>query len=212
MPAADALVVADLHVGRAETSNVEYPLGERADLRDRLGALLDEFDPGTVVVAGDLLHSFESVPRGVEETVADLRSLVADAGAAFVVVEGNHDTMLDAVGVEAAREHRIGDTVVCHGHEEPRSGAERYVVGHEHPAITMEGNRQPCFLVGSYRGAEVIVLPAFSALAPGREVNGLYRGDTLSPLIEDIDGFRPVAVADGEPLEFPRLGELRRLL
>ncbi|MFC6726418.1 metallophosphoesterase, partial [Halobium palmae] len=32
LPAAETLVVADLHVGRDENSGVEFPLGERADL------------------------------------------------------------------------------------------------------------------------------------------------------------------------------------
>jgi putative SbcD/Mre11-related phosphoesterase len=210
----ETLVLSDLHVGRASASRVEYPLGERSDLRERLGDLLSTFDPGTVVVAGDLLHAFESVPEGVPETVAALRDRIAEAGAEFVAVRGNHDTRIDAVDVDPVDAHRVGETVVCHGHETPEAGAERYVVGHEHPAIVVEGRRRPCFLVGDaqYRDATVLVLPAFSALAAGRPVNDLRTEDCLSPLIADFDAFRPVVYTDGEPLEFPRLAELRPLL
>lgn len=224
LPAADALVLADLHVGRAATSNVEFPLGERADLSDRLDAAIERFDPGTVVVAGDLLHSFSRVPRGVSEAVADLATIVADAGAAFVVVEGNHDAMLDAVRDAAAEEtdavepfevvgeYALDDgTVVCHGHEPPDAAGDRYVVGHEHPAIRIEGRKRPCFLDGRgvFRGADVLVLPAFSRLARGCVVNGMRTRDCLSPLVTDLDACRPVVVADGEGLTFPPLAEFR---
>jgi putative SbcD/Mre11-related phosphoesterase len=207
----DTLVLADLHVGRARTSSVEYPLGERGDLHERLTALLAEHDPETVVVAGDLLHAFDTVPRGTRETVTSLRNAAADAGAEFVVVRGNHDAQLDRVGVEGVDEHRVGDTVVCHGHRAPDADAARYVVGHEHPAITVEGRRHHCFLRGAdqHRGAAVVVVPAFSRLAAGRAVNGLSTGDCLSPLIGDLEACRPVVLADGDPLEFPPLRELR---
>ncbi|MFC7045159.1 metallophosphoesterase [Halobacteriaceae archaeon GCM10025711] len=215
LPAADALVLADLHVGRDAASNVELPLGERADLTDRLRRLLDRFRPATVVVAGDLLHTFDGVPDGVAETVADVESIVADA-AGLVVTPGNHDAMLDAV-TEADRvaEHRLGDgTVVLHGHEEPTVEADRYVVGHEHPAIVIEGTKRPCYLLGpdAYRGATVLVLPAFSRLARGTVVNGLRGRDVLSPLVADVDAFQPVVLSGDEALTFPALGDLRSLL
>ena len=76
LPAADALVLADVHLGRSATSNVEFPLGERRDVRERMIGLLDETDPATVVVAGDLLHSYSTVPLGVREAV----SALADGG------------------------------------------------------------------------------------------------------------------------------------
>jgi len=210
----ETLVVADLHVGRASASSVEYPLGERSDLRDRLDALLSAHDPARVVVAGDLLHSFDDLPAGTPETVRALRDRVREAGAEFLAVRGNHDTHLDALDIAAPNAHRVGEMVVCHGHEPPEESAERYVVGHEHPAISIEGQRHACFLVGDdqYRDATVVVLPAFSALAPGREVNRLRTADCLSPLVEDLSNFRPVVVAEGDALEFPRLGELRPLL
>jgi putative SbcD/Mre11-related phosphoesterase len=215
LPDADAVVVADLHVGRDAASNVEFPLGEREDLLDRLGALLESFEPGTVVVAGDLLHVRGSVPEGVRATVDALESTVEDAGAAFRVVQGNHDAMLDAVDVDADDAVELPDgTVVWHGHDDPPVDADRYVVGHEHPAVEIEGTRHPCFLYGprQHDGADVLVLPAFTRLAAGTLVNGLERDDSLSSMLSDPDGFRPVVVSGGETLAFPALGDLRGLL
>jgi putative SbcD/Mre11-related phosphoesterase len=216
LPAADALVLSDLHLGRAAASNVEFPLGERADLTDRIDALLAEFDPEEAVIAGDLLQAFDRVPHGVPETVERLCATVSDHEADLVVTPGNHDSLIDAVyDGHAPEEYRLpdGETVVCHGHEEPTVDAERYVVGHDHPGIEIEGLKRACYLVGEdhYRGADIVMLPAFTHLAAGVTINGMRTGDFASPLVTDADAVRPV-VRDpdaGETLSFPALGKLR---
>ncbi|WP_254767731.1 metallophosphoesterase [Salinilacihabitans rarus] len=219
IPESDALVLADLHLGRAAASDVEAPIDDGGDALARLDALLGRVDPGTVVVAGDLLHSFSTVPRGVERDLAALEERVADAGASLVVTPGNHDALLDRIyDGETAAERRLadGETVVVHGHERPESDAARYVIGHDHPALSVDGRKLPCFLYGPgvYEGADVLVLPAFTRLAPGATVNGMAGRDFGSPLIDDADAFHP-AIRDeegDETLWFPPLGECRRLL
>jgi len=213
------LVVADLHVGRGEASNVTLPLGERTDLVDRLGGLLAETEPETVVFAGDVLHRFDGATDRARGTVAALAGACRDAGARPAFVRGNHDTALGSLrdGVEPA--HVVdGDprTVVCHGHETPEPAADRYVIGHDHPAITIEGQRRPCFLEipDAHRGADVLMLPAFSRLAPGVTVNDARGGDLQSPLVDSLADARPVVydTEDGSTLRFPPLSEFRRLL
>ncbi|PSQ18648.1 metallophosphoesterase [Halobacteriales archaeon QS_8_69_26] len=225
LPRSDALVVADLHVGRDATSNVEFPMGEREDLTERLGALLDRFEPSEVVAAGDLLHAFDSVPRGVADTLAAVRATVEDADAEFVAVRGNHDAMLSSVydgTVHDAYRPGRGHTLVVHGHEPPderppgEHGRGRYVMGHDHPAIRVEGRRRPCYLLahGAYRGADVLVLPAFNRLAAGVTVNGATAANMHSPMITDLDDYRPI-VRDPEAdqtLRFPPLGRFRDML
>ena len=236
---ADAIVVADLHAGRGEASAVSLPLGERADLVDRLGALLDRFEPATVVVAGDAVHTFDRVTDRARGTLNALRDACDARGAALELVAGNHDAALAdawdgpvreelALGGSGDRGADVGDaprTVVCHGHEEPSATADRYVIGHVHPTIEIEGDRRPCVLRGdgAYRGADLLVLPAFTRLAPGVAVNGMGSDAFDSPLVTDADRLAPVVIdappdgADGgseggEPLRFPPLGEFRRLL
>lgn len=215
LPDADAVVLADLHVGRDAASNISLPLGEHDDLVDRMEGVFDTFDPATVVVAGDLLHVHGDVPDGVRETVDAILATVRESGAEFRVVRGNHDTMLDAFDVQGEEAVELSDgTAVCHGHEDPPVDADRYVVGHEHPAVEIEGTRHPCFLYGpaQHEGADVLVLPAFTRLASGTLVNGLRRNDSLSSMLSNPDGFRPVVVSEGETLAFPALGDLRGLL
>jgi len=219
LPDAATLVVADLHVGRDEASNVTLPLGERPDLVDRLGALLAETDPETVVFAGDVLHRFDAASERARETVDELADVCRDAGVRPVFIRGNHDTVLPELrdGVESAHVVNADPrTVVCHGHEIPEVSADRYVVGHDHPAITIEGQRHPCFLEipEAHCGADVLMLPAFSRLAPGVTVNDARGGDLQSPLVDSLADARPVVYdpEDRSTLRFPPLSEFRRML
>ncbi|ELY77594.1 metallophosphoesterase [Natrinema gari] len=219
VPAAETLVVADIHLGKAAASRVEAPIDDGRDAVERLRGLLAETEPATVVVAGDLLHSFSRLPRGVERDLERLVETVEAAGAELIVTPGNHDTLLeDVFSGTTVEEYRLtdGDTVVCHGHERPAATADRYVVGHDHPALSIEGRKLPCFLYGPacHEEAAVLVLPAFTRLAAGTTVNGLSGRDFQTPLVQSADAFHPAVRDDssGEVLWFPPLGELRRVL
>jgi putative SbcD/Mre11-related phosphoesterase len=219
---ADALVLADTHLGRDESSNVQLRLGEDRDIVERVGALLERFEPAELVVAGDLLHSFSSVPRGVRESLRGLRAAADEADARTVVVPGNHDTMLAELWdgpttaaytlTDGARE-----VCICHGHESPpETDADLYVVGHDHPTIEIEGKRRPCYLHGRgcYRDADLLMLPSFTRLAAGAPVNGMGTNDFMSPLVTDADLLRPVVQDEpaDETLAFPPLGRFREML
>jgi metallophosphoesterase superfamily enzyme len=236
-PDAEVLVVADLHVGRADASEVQFPLGERADLTERLEWLVEHFDPERVVVAGDVLHSFGHVSRRATETLADIRNLCRAGDARLVLVGGNHDGMLPTAWDGTVQDAYVLDggsddpVLICHGHEEPAVGGGNgsgdagagggddpalYVAGHDHPAITIEGQKRPCFLSGEgvYRGADLLMLPAFSRVASGVAVNGMRARDFQSPLVRDADALRPIVwdPSNEEALRFPPLGRFRRML
>ena len=210
-PSAAALVVADLHVGRAAASNAGPLLDERADLRERLAAVVAATDPETVVLAGDLLHRFGTPRARAVGTLRTLAGRIRAAGARPVAVAGNHDGGLDDAWPGAVHDaYRLADgTVVCHGHEAPATDAARYVCGHVHPALTVEGDKRDCFLwtESGYRDRPTLVLPAFSAVAAGVRVE--RRDDVDSPLVSTLDATRPGVVADGETLWFPPLSDLR---
>ncbi|WP_324661864.1 metallophosphoesterase [Haloarcula sediminis] len=213
----DVLVVADLHVGRGTGGELEFPVGSGSDMVERFRDLLKRHGPEEVVLAGDLLHSFQTVPRTVTDTVDGLRAACREAGARLVVTPGNHDTMLDSVwDGPTEREYRVGDTLVLHGHEPPEGDADRYVVGHDHPTIEIEGQRRPCYLVGErqYGGGDVVMVPSFNKLNAGVRVNAMSAGEFQSPLVTDVDRLAPVVWDESarESRAFPPLGEFRRLL
>ncbi len=212
LPSERTPVLADVHLGRDRASAVSFPLSEREDTLERLDALLSRFSPREVVIAGDLLHSFEYLPRGVEPTLRAFERRIEEAGARLVATRGNHDTLIDSVLEEVVSEYRVGETLVCHGHERAPESAG-YVVGHVHPAITIEGEKRPCYLRGpAADGSPVLVLPAFTRLAGGVDVS--CARSLRSPLLGAPGRYRPIVRdEDGdETLAFPALGEFRSFL
>jgi len=212
----DGLVIADLHLGRATTSAVDVPLPEDSSIRTRLGGLIDRFEPAELVIAGDVLDSFGTVPDGVDTALAGLRDQVGSAGVELTVVEGNHDPLLSEL-TDPVAEYRLGEsTLVCHGHDHPGDSADRYVIGHDHPAIEIEGQRRPCFLYGpgAYDGSDVIVIPSFNDLIAGTKVNRIGGEHLQSPMLGSLETFRPIVVEEssGETYRFPPLGSMREFL
>jgi hypothetical protein len=215
LPAPDALVLADLHLGRAADSAVAFPLRERAEIEERVLDLLSTFEPATVAFAGDLLHRFDGSSRAAD-ALGRLVDACAAAGPEPVLVAGNHDAALPELWDGPIHdEYRLADgTLVCHGHDPPAGDADRYLVGHDHPVLRVEGVRHPCHLYGreTFRGGDVLMLPAFTTLAPGVVVNQCRTADFDSPLVTDADALRPIVRAGGETLTFPPLGAFRELL
>lgn len=213
----DALVVADLHLGKGRAAGIELPVGDGAGMVERLAALLAEFEPATLVLAGDVLHSFGTVPRTVADAFDGIAAAAEEVGTDVTVLRGNHDAMLAEVWDGTVRsELRVGDTLVCHGHEPPSADAERYVVGHDHPTIAVQARRRPCYLAGDgvFDGSDLLVLPAFNRLLRGVAVNDMDATDFQSPLVTDVNALSPV-VWDGDggkALPFPPLGEFRHRL
>ncbi|MFC7195589.1 hypothetical protein ACFQL4_14750 [Halosimplex aquaticum] len=76
------LVLADLHFGKAEASTVEFPIGAGDDCVERLEGLLDHFDPDEVVLAGDVFHSFSSVPDSADAALSGISRAVRGSGLA----------------------------------------------------------------------------------------------------------------------------------
>jgi metallophosphoesterase superfamily enzyme len=218
LPDADTLVAADLHLGKVAASPVNAPVPAGADMIDRLEDLLYLFHPAEVVLAGDVLHTYGFVPRAARESLAALTDCVMAAGATVTAVEGNHDAQLNAVTDLATTEsHELSEgTIVSHGHEAPEIEAPRFVIGHDHPTIEIEGRRRACYLQAStiYDGADVLALPAFNPAVRGTLVNGLVDGDPLSPFLADLSQFQPVVWDEGtgEPVVFPPLETLRPFL
>lgn len=213
----ETLVIADLHLGMTAAANLDAPVGAETDIVDRVAALCDRYTPETVVIAGDVLHSFESVPPLVEENFASLQEAVENAGSDLLATPGNHDTMLDAIwDGQMIDEYHIGDTIVCHGHTEPAAEADRYLVGHDHPTITIEGHTRPCYLAGDsvFQNADLLMLPSFNRLVSGVEINTMNGEDFMTPLVTSTDSLAPVVRDEerDETLTFPALGAFRHKL
>jgi len=229
LPEFETVAVGDLHVGfeeEARASGMSFPLQEQETLQEGLREVLVRFSPETVVFNGDIHHSFGELGEA-GKTIRRLESVVESSGATAVFIEGNHDTMLEGV-VETKKwyslyhepndktedEHR-NEAVFVHGDTVPPNlpEASLYVVGHDHPAVEIELQKEPCFLYGPFEDSNVLMMPAFNPLCEGVVVNEMYASDFMSPFIrESLNAFRVVVETGDEVLRFPEMSEFRRML
>ncbi|MDY6771031.1 MAG: metallophosphoesterase [Candidatus Nanohaloarchaea archaeon] len=228
----DALVVADTHIGievveaRSGTLMPKFQLDE---LLEELEAMQEETEASTLIVDGDVKHSFSGKHVKEREEVQEFLDTVSMLFDTVKLVRGNHDNALeyrveDYTNVELADHFLEEDIYFTHGDEEPEdlgvTGAATVVIGHEHPAIAVKDEvgvkeKIACFLYGPMGdGRDILVLPAFTKLAAGTEVNEVPKRKLLSPLLRsiDVDALTAVAVdREAGVFEYPTIGELREL-
>lgn len=192
-PAEHALLVADVHLGKAHSFRrlgVPVPEGTTAGTLARLTRAIEATGARHVVVLGDLLHAALATThsRGdaTRQAVAAWRH--AHAAVRLTLVRGNHDAKAGDPpadwGVDVVEEPwPLGALALRH---EPRADeAGRYVLaGHLHPVLHLAGRgpgrlRLPCFHFGTAVG----VLPAFGEFTGGAVVRAVP-GDRLYAVAE----------------------------
>ncbi len=207
------LVVADLHIGfevaMAEEGNYVPSLLRKmvSDLR----TILEAGKFKRLVINGDLKHSFIPVRREKSELrtfFEGIKGLIDEV----ILVRGNHDVgvaWLRELDIEIVDSLEIGGWTLVHGHR--LEEGERFIIGHEHPAIRLRDEvgasvKVPAFLWGE----KLIVLPAFSPWAYGNDVTR----EIVSPFLKvfDIDSMRVIVPIEGELLDFGKLGKLKETL
>ena len=169
-PAQDALLVADCHLGKAETFQgfgVGVPSGHLQDLK-RLDDLQKQTGAARLYVLGDLVHARGGLTdRLVDEVARWRKGFPAD----IVVVLGNHDRHAGGIpelwGMNVVAEgYEVGGLKLYHHpHEEGPC-----VYGHLHPVVgvksALDALRLPCFVLERKR----LLLPAFGTFTGGLNV------------------------------------------
>lgn len=164
-PARERLLIADLHLGKADVfraAGIALPRGGTAYDLARVAALVEASGARSVWVLGDLLHGRTDLSswRDAWEAFRDRHPLLS-----VVVVDGNHDRALAGAGLDV---ERVGD-VVADGpfvlRHAPGTDPRGHVLcGHVHPVLKLPGHpRTPAF----WQRAGCTVLPAFSAFTGG---------------------------------------------
>lgn len=168
-----AAVVADVHLGyewaRAAAGDC-VPTHSLAETLARLERALGRAPVKQLIVAGDLVES-RRVCRRTRDDVARLALWLSERKVELVVLAGNHDQSLLETGIDPLQGAPLAECAcvagwtIAHGHR-PIAGP-RTISGHVHPALGFEGATVPCFVVGP----GLIVLPAFTPNAAGRDVS-----------------------------------------
>jgi putative SbcD/Mre11-related phosphoesterase len=206
------IIIADLHLGYEIAMAREGFYLPRVfhEVVGTLKALIGREKPKRLIINGDLKHSF--IPEWRER--AELRAFFEEISPLveeIVLVRGNHDVgtlWLRELGVEVVDELEVKNWKLVHGHRLVEG--ERFIIGHEHPAIRLRDEvgaivKVPTFLIGE----KLLVLPAFSPWAYGNDVLREIASPFLRLCGED---FRVVVPVEGELLNFGRLSQLREVL
>jgi len=197
LPARGAVLVADLHLGKAHSFRrlgVPVPQGTTDELLVRLDGLLAGCGGArALVVLGDFLHApAAQASPGARAWTAWRRT---HAALDIVLVRGNHDRRAGdpapALGIEVVDEPwPLGGLSLCH---HPQRVAGRGVVcGHVHPGARLHGRgrdtlRLPCFSLDD----GCLTLPAFgpfTGLHPVEAAEGRYRYVSDGRRVVALDG------------------------
>jgi uncharacterized protein len=188
LPEQGALLVADVHVGKAASFRglgVPVPHGTTHGTLARLSGALAATGATRLIVLGDFVHSARSFAASTREAWSTWRA--THARLPITLLRGNHDARAGDPPPDLRIEVidtplRCGPYLLAH---EPEPMPEGYVLaGHMHPCVRVGGHgfnslRLPCF----HFGARVGVLPAFGEFT-GSHVLPREEGDRVFAIAE----------------------------
>ncbi|MGE8058739.1 ligase-associated DNA damage response endonuclease PdeM [Pseudomonas sp. NPDC089547] len=174
-PARKALLVADVHIGKAASFRALHqpvPRGTTAETLARLDALLAEHDCDQLVILGDFLHARTA------RAPATLASLHAwrerHEQLRIVLIRGNHDRNAGdppaSLHIEVKDEPWVMEPFALQ-HEAHPHLTYPVLAGHVHPVFVLRSKarqrlRLPCFLMDD----QVSLLPAFGEFTGGWKI------------------------------------------
>lgn len=183
------LVVGDLHLGYEEVLNqagvfvTRNMFNEMIKYFDRVFEKVGKVD--YVILLGDVKHYFGKILRQEWNDVLRLFDYFEEKSnddGKIVVVKGNHDIILEPIIRKrkrvVMRDFFVIDGVTfLHGDRNFKEiydkKIEMWMMGHGHPAIKLSNGvrveKYKCFLVGGFRGREVIIVPSFFDYSKGSD-------------------------------------------
>lgn len=217
------LIVGDVHIGYEEALNKQGAMVPRVQfpqMMERMQVILEKEKPEKIILIGDLKHEFGAISNQEWRETLKFLDLLAEYTEDIILVKGNHDTIIKPITEK--RKIQLVDSYVqdgllfIHGDAEPESipdDVEAIIIGHEHPAITLDdGLRKEkfkCFIKGKYRKRDLIVLPSFFLATQGTDI---LTDDLISPMLPDIENFEVFVITDSSVLDFGKVKRIRKKL
>lgn len=219
------LAIADLHIGVEEALSKDGVLVPRVlfkKIKEELQTIFSSIDGSaakikTIVIDGDLKHEFGTISDQEWRETVGVLDILAEHAKEIILIKGNHDTILEPIAkyqkLKILDSYSEGGALFIHGDNLPEDkllkGIDTIVIGHEHPAVSLSdgltSEKFKCFLSGSYKGRELIVLPSMNMISEGSDI--LSEGP-LSPMLEDMGDFEVFIPTDDEVLYFGRARDL----
>lgn len=187
-PEKQILVVGDLHLGyehqmiQAGILTPKMQLQKVIDeLRDVILEIKEKQGLKKVIFIGDIKHAFDFQYEEkilFQDVLEFLKQHIKEENIIFI--KGNHDT-IDFTYGDIKDFHVEEDIAFIHGHETfpeiEDKKIKTIIMGHIHPSVvfhdtdTSKREKYKCFLVGKYKGKEIIILPSFLGMSIGAPIN-----------------------------------------
>ena len=200
------LVFTDVHLGYEDALNRKGVLRPKFQFKDvilRLEKVLKSVAPKKIIILGDLKHEFGRISDIEWREVRKLIEFLKQNCEELILIKGNHDKIIDPIAkkceVEVKTQYLFKNLFFCHGDFIPKDlklkeylkNIKTVFIGHEHPAITLnDGVRTEkfkCFLKGTWKNKNLIVLPSFNLLTTGTDI---LDSKVLSPFLkQDLKQF-----------------------
>ena len=196
-PGLDLIAVADLHLGleASMTSRGNYiPEFQLEQVLEELEETRELTGCDRILINGDLKNQY-STSYSEKEELEELMEFLTSEFEDVIIIEGNHDTfiesLLEDLGLRPLDQYEQDDVVFTHGHERPEQEWNTLVIGHEHPALALEDEigvtEKVDALLHLDSEKEIFVLPAYSPISNGSEINRMSSTELLSPILKDFN-------------------------
>ena len=178
--AREEIIVADLHVGKSahfRKAGISLPGYSFVSDILRFQQILQEYQPKSVLILGDLFHSYEN--EEFEEWNALMESF---PDIIFRLIIGNHDiwSIKEIGSLQLEAKTSLLENKIFYSHE-PSEQADDTInfCGHIHPGIRLRGSAKQGLSLGCFwLSKKQFVLPAFSELT-GLGIVKPKRGDRI---------------------------------
>ncbi|QES88118.1 ligase-associated DNA damage response endonuclease PdeM [Rhizosphaericola mali] len=178
-PAENALIIADLHLGKAahfRKNGIAIPTQiSQTDLYI-LNKLIVHYQPEKLIIVGDFVHAQTNTE------IEDFIKFKANHSTTqFILIKGNHDrlsdTYLHSLGIDFIT-NELKMNQISFIHELQQEQYQNTVSGHIHPGVqfTLGKTKKslPCFVVDDYS----LILPAFSQFT-GLDTRNYYSNNVV---------------------------------
>jgi len=176
-PVSRSLMVADVHVGKAEVFRrlgVPVPAMTSSQTLDRLSASIATCRPDSLIVLGDLIHGRLPATHTVFDSLAAWRE--QHRGISVSLLRGNHDRGAGDLPARCGIEiwpagQMLGNWQLCHEPDEALSGQGIAICGHVHPVIRLRSAHDAVRVRCFWAQANLLVVPAFGAFTGGHAIS-----------------------------------------
>jgi hypothetical protein len=230
----EMLVFGDFHIGYEEYvyGKSVYPRFQLKEIRKKLENIFDvlkkeEIIIKKIIILGDLKHEFGEISDTEwKDTLSLLDFLKEKAGVSeenIILIKGNHDTILNPIlekrNIKLKDYYIEGNICFVHGDKPIKECKEcqMLVIGHLHPAIVLKDKYKKekfkCFLKGKWKRKIVYILPSFSPMSLGYDMDNLSLSDKEFLMFDEkyLKDFEVIIYSTEDNKEY-NFGKLRNLI